>query len=326
MGSCTAGGAYIPALSDETVMVRGQAAVFIGGPPLVKAATGEEVSSEELGGADVHFNVTGLADYLADDDADAIRICREIVKSFKAPGKSMAMNPLAAGPAFDPTEIYGLLPPENKKPIDVKEIIARIVDGSRFQELKAGFGMSLTTGFAHVFGMPVGILANNSFLTRESSQKGAEFIALCNQRSVPLLFLQNITGFIVGKKYEHQGLIREGAKLIQAVANAVVPKITVVVGGSFGAGNYAMAGRAFDPDFLFMWPNSRISVMGGQQAKMVLETVGSRQADELSGRFETESSAYYSTSRLWDDGIIDPAKTRDVLGLTLSVVQNKAKI
>lgn len=326
MGSCTAGGAYIPAMSDETVMVRGQAAVYIGGPPLVKAATGEEVSSEELGGGDVHFNITGLADHLADDDAEAIRICREVAKSFKIHIKSRTINLLAEGPVYDPSEIYGLLPPENKKPVDSREIIARIIDGSRFHEVKSGFGTSLITGFARIFGMPVGIIANNSFLTPESSQKGAEFISLCNQRSVPLLFLQNITGFIVGKKYEHQGLIREGAKLIQAVATAKVPKITLVFGGSFGAGNYAMAGRAFDPDFLFMWPNSRISVMGGQQAKTVLETVGNRQADELSARFENESSAYYSTSRLWDDGIIDPAKTREILGLALSVVQNKTLV
>lgn len=323
MGSCTAGGAYIPAMSDETIMVKNQATVFIGGPPLVKAATGEVVSAEELGGAEVHTKLSGVADHLAEDDLDAIRICRNIVQTLKPPEKQKLSVAEPEEPIYDISEIYGLLPDDAKKPIDAYEIIARLVDGSRFQEFKADYGKSLVTGFAHLMGYPVAILANNGFLTSESSLKGAHFIELCGQRQVPVLFLQNITGFIVGKKYEHGGIARDGAKLIHAVANVGVPKITLIFGGSYGAGNYAMAGRAFDPDFLFIWPNSKISVMGGEQAKSVLELIGSKKAEMLNEQFEQESSAWYSTSRLWDDAIIDPAHTRTVLALAISSTLNR---
>jgi 3-methylcrotonyl-CoA carboxylase beta subunit len=322
MGSCTAGGAYVPAMSDETIMVRNQGTIFIGGPPLVKAATGEEVTPEELGGAEVHTTVSGVADHIAENDMDAIKICRNIVAGLPVQEKQKLDTQPVAEPLHPSEELYGLLPTDLKKPINAHAIIERLVDGSDFQEFKANYGKSLVTGFARIWGFPVGILANNSFLTSESSLKGAHFIQLCVQRKIPLLFLQNITGFVVGKKYEHGGIARDGAKLINAVANASVPKFTIVIGGSFGAGNYAMAGRAYDPHFLFMWPHSRISVMGGEQASGVLKTIGSDSGDLLK-QFEEESSAYYSSSRLWDDGIIDPADTRKVLAMAISVSLNR---
>jgi 3-methylcrotonyl-CoA carboxylase beta subunit len=322
MGSCTAGGAYVPAMSDETIMVRNQGTIFIGGPPLVKAATGEEVTPEELGGAEVHTSVSGVADHLAEDDADAIKICRTIVAGLPVQEKQKLDILPVAEPLHPTEELYGFLPTDLKKPINAHAIIERLVDGSEFQEFKANYGKSLVTGFARIWGFPVGILANNSFLTSESSLKGAHFIQLCVQRKIPLLFLQNITGFVVGKKYEHGGIARDGAKLINAVANASVPKFTIVIGGSFGAGNYAMAGRAYDPHFLFMWPHSRISVMGGEQASGVLKTIGSDSGDLLK-QFDEESSAYYSSSRLWDDGIIDPADTRKILAMAISVSLNR---
>lgn len=322
MGSCTAGGAYVPAMCDETIIVKNQGTIFIGGPPLVKAATGEEVTAEELGGGDVHTAISGVADHLANDDADALKICRKIVSGLpKVEKRSIELQEVQE-PKFKPEEIYNYLSTDLKKPIDVRAIIERLVDDSDFQEFKNSYGKTLLTGFAHIQGISIGILANQSFLTAESARKGAHFIQLCNQRQIPLLFLQNITGFIVGKKYEHEGIARDGAKLINAVANSVVPKITVVVGGSFGAGNYAMAGRAYDPDFLFMWPHSRIAVMGGEQASGVLQTIG-RNNNQLVKQFEEESSAYFSSSRLWDDGIIDPAETRNILGLAFTVALNQ---
>ncbi len=323
MGSCTAGGAYVPAMSDEVIMVKNQATIFIGGPPLVKAATGEDISAEELGGADVHCKISGVADHLADDDIDAIKKCRNIVKSFKRIQKQPLNTQETEKPAYQVNELYGLIPSETKKQVDVHEVICRIVDGSRFQEFKQEYGKTLVTGFAFIMGMQVGVIANNSFLTSESALKGAHFIELCCQREIPIIFLQNITGFIVGKKYEHGAIASSGAKLINAVANASVPKITLVFGGSYGAGNYAMAGRAYDPNFLFMWPNSKISVMGGEQASMVLSTIGSKQAEELKAQFEEESTAYYSTSRVWDDGVIDPKHTREVLAMAISTCLNK---
>lgn len=324
MGSCTAGGAYVPAMSDETIMVRNQGTIFIGGPPLVKAATGEEVSPEELGGAEVHTSISGVADHVAEDDVHALKMCRDLVAVLPVQEKQKLEILPPREPIFPPEEIYGFLPTDLKKPINARAIIERLVDGSEFQEFKANYGKTLVTGFARIWGFPVGILANNSFLTSESSLKGAHFIQLCVQRKIPLLFLQNITGFIVGKKYEHQGIARDGAKLINAVANAAVPKFTVVIGGSFGAGNYAMSGRSFDPHFLFMWPHSRISVMGGEQAAGVLKSIGSNgSTDSMLNQFELESSAYYSSSRLWDDGIIDPADTRKVLAMSLSVSLNR---
>lgn len=324
MGSCTAGGAYVPAMSDETIMVRNQGTIFIGGPPLVKAATGEEVTPEELGGAEVHTSVSGVADHMTEDDVDALKKCRKIVSGLPlAEKQSLDVQPMKE-PLFPAEELYGLLPADLKKPIPVHSIIDRLVDGSEFQEFKANYGKTLVTGFARIWGFPVGIIANQSYLTSESSLKGAHFIQLCVQRKIPLLFLQNITGFIVGKKYEHQGIARDGAKLINAVANAAVPKFTVVIGGSFGAGNYAMAGRAFDPHFLFMWPHSRISVMGGEQAEEVLKSIGSKDSENsMLSDFKEQSSAFYSSSRLWDDGIIDPADTRKVLAMVLSVSLNR---
>lgn len=322
MGSCTAGGAYVPAMSDETIMVRNQGTIFIGGPPLVKAATGEEVTPEELGGAEVHTTVSGVADHIAEDDVDAIKICRNIVAGLPVQEKQKLDIKPVVEPLHPSEELHGLLPTDLKKPINAHAIIERLADGSEFQEFKANYGKSLVTGFARIWGFPVGIIANNSFLTSESSLKGAHFIQLCVQRKIPLLFLQNITGFVVGKKYEHGGIARDGAKLINAVANASVPKFTIVIGGSFGAGNYAMAGRAYDPHFLFMWPHSRISVMGGEQASGVLKTIGSDSGDLLK-QFDEESSAYYSSSRLWDDGIIDPADMRKVLAMAISVSLNR---
>lgn len=324
MGSCTAGGAYIPAMSDEVIIVKEQGTIFIGGPPLVKAATGEDVTAEELGGGYVHTSVSGVADHLADNDEKAIELCRDIFKTLKRPKKTVVDF---KEPLFDAEEISGFVSLDPKKPINPYEIIARLVDGSEFQEFKSEYGKNLVTGFASIMGYNVGFIANNGFLTSESSLKGAHFIELCNFREIPLIFLQNITGFIVGKKYEHDGIAKDGAKFIHAVANAVVPKITVVIGGSYGAGNYAMSGRAFDPNFLFMWPNAKISVMGGEQAAMVLNTVGKgsgkNEESPLIKQFEEESSVYYSSSRLWDDGIITPHETRLTLALCLSVAQNK---
>lgn len=324
MGSCTAGGAYVPAMSDETVIVRNQGTIFVGGPPLVKAATGEEVTAEELGGAEVHASVSGVADHLAENDVDAIQKCRDIIATLPVPEKKSVDWERVKAPRWQPEEIYPHIPVDMKKPADMHKIIGYLTDDSDFQEFKANYGKTLITGFASIWGFRVGIVANQSFLTSEAALKGAHFVQLCNQRKTPILFLQNISGFIVGKKYEHQGIARDGAKLIQAVANSVVPKITVVVGGSFGAGNYAMAGRAFDPEFLFMWPNAKISVMGGEQAAGVLQSIGHNESSQqLLHEFEKQSSAYYSSSRLWDDGIIDPAETRQVLGLALSVCANQ---
>ncbi len=323
MGSCTAGGAYVPAMSDETIIVRNQGTIFIGGPPLVEAATGEKVTAEELGGALVHTGISGVADHLAENETDAIRICRNILELISPNESQRYEQDPVEEPAYNPLEIYGFTPVDLRKPVEIHEIIARIVDGSRFEEFKQNYGLTIVTGYARILGFPVGIIANNGFLTSEASLKGAHFIEICNFRKIPILFLQNISGFIVGKKYEHEGIARNGAKLIHAVATAVVPKITVIIGGSFGAGNYAMAGRAYDPDFLFMWPNAKIGVMGGQQAQDVLNSVKGTNNKELIKKFEEESSAYYSTSRLWDDGIIDPAETRNVVGLAISVASNK---
>lgn len=323
MGSCTAGGAYVPAMSDETIMVKNQATIFIGGPPLVKAATGEDITPEELGGADVHTRISGVADHIANDDLDALKICREIVSGLPIQQKQKTEITKTEEPLFAADEIYGYIPIDLKKPINVKAIIERLVDGSKFREFKAEYGKTLITGFARIYGYQIGIIANNSFLTSESSLKGAHFIQLCVQRKIPVLFLQNITGFIVGKKYEHNGIARDGAKLINAVANASVPKFTVIIGGSFGAGNYAMSGRAFDPNFLFMWPHARISVMGGEQASGVLRNIGNNSnSEKLLESFDKQSSAYYSSSRIWDDGIIDPADTRKILAMAISVSLN----
>jgi 3-methylcrotonyl-CoA carboxylase beta subunit len=327
MGSCTAGGAYVPAMSDQTIMVRNQGTIFIGGPPLVEAATGEKVTAEELGGADVHTSISGVADHIAENDADALRICRSIFETLPLAEYQPVDQFPVEDPLYDPEELYGLAPVDLKKPVDVPGIIARIVDGSRFSAFKENYGTTLITGFARINGFTVGILANNGFLTSEASLKGAHFIELCNFRKIPILFLQNITGFVVGKKYEHEGIARNGAKLIHAVATASVPKFTVVIGGSYGAGNYAMAGRAYDPHFLFMWPNARIGVMGGEQASFVLSTIkqdrpGSN-TPSLVDQFDEQSTALYSTSRIWDDGIIDPADTRDILSLAISISLNR---
>lgn len=323
MGSCTAGGAYVPALSDETIIVRNQGTIFIGGPPLVKAATGEEVTAEELGGAVVHTGISGVADHLAENEIDAIKICRNILELIPGGQPQEYEQTIIEEPLYPPEDLYGFAPVDLKKPVDILEIIARITDGSKFQEFKHNYGQTLITGYARIMGFPVGIIANKGFLTSEASLKGAHFVEVCNYRKIPLLFLQNISGFIVGKKYEHEGIARNGAKLIHAVATAVVPKITVIIGGSFGAGNYAMAGRAYNPDFLFMWPNARIGVMGGQQAQDVLNSIKGNNNKDLVKKFEDESSAYYSTSRLWDDGIIDPVDTRAVVGLAISIASNK---
>ena len=338
MGSCTAGGAYVPAMADEAVIVRGTGTVFLGGPPLVKAATGEEVTAEELGGADVHARRSGVTDYYAEDDAHAIRTLREIVGSLNRVKRIDVDVAPPEEPRYDPKEIYGILPQDLRRQFDAREIIARVVDGSQFQEFKALYGTTLITGFARIHGFPVGILANNGVLFVESAEKGAHFIELCGQRRIPLIFLQNITGFIVGRQYEAAGIARAGAKMVHAVATAGVPRFTIIIGGSFGAGNYAMCGRAYEPRFLWMWPNARISVMGGEQAATVLLTVKrdqlQREGKELSAeeedalvapilaKYEEEGSAYYSTARLWDDGIIDPADTRTILALALSAALN----
>ena len=338
MGSCTAGGAYVPAMSDETVIVKNQGTIFLGGPPLVKAAIGEVVSAEELGGGDVHTRLSGVADHLADDDRHALAIARRIVASLNRTKPETLRLEASEEPLYDPQEIYGIIPKDVKKPYDVREVIARVFDGSRLDEFKARYGATLVTGFAHLHGMPVGIVANNGILFSESAQKGAHFIELCAERRVPLIFLQNITGFMVGKKVEQAGIARDGAKMVTAVATVQVPKLTVLIGGSFGAGNYGMCGRAYSPRFLWMWPNARISVMGGEQATAVLATVkrdgieargGSWSAEEerdfkqpLLDQFETQGHPYYASARLWDDGVFDPAETRRVLGLSLAATLN----
>jgi 3-methylcrotonyl-CoA carboxylase beta subunit len=338
MGSCTAGGAYVPAMSDESIIVRNQGTIFLGGPPLVKAATGEVVTAEELGGADVHSRQSGVTDHYAQNDAHAIGIARRIVGSLNPAKSSAPRLREPREPLFVREDIYGVVPADARKPFDVREIIARIVDASEFEEFKKLYGTTLVCGFAHIWGYPVGIIANNGILFSESSLKGAHFIELCCQRNIPLLFLQNITGFMVGKKYEAGGIARDGAKLVTAVATASVPKFTVVIGGSYGAGNYGMCGRAYSPRFLWMWPNARISVMGGEQAAMVLSQLrrdnieakgGKWSAEEentfrapIRAQYETQGHPYYATARLWDDGVIDPADTRLVLGLGLSAAAN----
>jgi acetyl-CoA carboxylase carboxyltransferase component len=323
MGSCTAGGAYVPAMSDETIIVRGTGTIFIGGPPLVKAATGQDVTAEELGGADVHTRQSGVADHYATSDEHALALARQIVRNLQGRRPELPWEPLEPEPsAADASDLYGLIPEDFRHQADARELIARIVDGSRFDEFKALYGETLVTGFAHIEGYPVAILANNGVLFAESSQKGAHFIELATKRRIPLVFLQNITGFMVGKEYEAGGIARDGAKLVMAVANARVPKFTVIVGGSFGAGNYAMCGRAYEPRQLWMWPNSRISVMGGEQAATVLTMVGDADPEEIRAKYEREGSPYYSTARLWDDGIIDPLDTRRVLALGLSASLN----
>jgi 3-methylcrotonyl-CoA carboxylase beta subunit len=323
MGSCTAGGAYVPAMSDETVIVRGTGTIFIGGPPLVKAATGQDVTAEELGGADVHTRHSGVADHYATSDEHALAIARGIVRNLDAPRPDATWDVATPEPpALDPSDLYGLIPEDFRHQVDPRELIARIVDGSRFQEFKQVYGETLVTGFGRIEGFHVGILANNGVLFAESAQKGAHFIELCCKRRIPLVFLQNITGFMVGTEYEAGGIARDGAKLVMAVANAQVPKFTVVTGGSFGAGNYAMCGRAYGPRQLWMWPNARISVMGGEQAATVLSMVGDVDQDEIRAKYEAEGNPYYSTARLWDDGIIDPLDTRRVLALGLTAARN----
>jgi acetyl-CoA carboxylase carboxyltransferase component len=338
MGSCTAGGAYVPAMSDESIIVRNQGTIFLGGPPLVKAATGEIVTAEELGGGEVHSRQSGVTDHLADDDEHALEITRSIVANLNRPAATGVDRLPPEDPIYDPSEIAGILPTDLRKTFDVREIIARIVDGSRFHEFKALYGTSLVTGFAHIWGYPVGILGNNGILFSESALKAAHFVELCCQRRVPLLFLQNITGFMVGKKYESGGIAKDGAKMVTAVSNAKVPKFTVVIGGSFGAGNYGMCGRAYQPRFLWMWPNSRISVMGGEQAANVLSQVKMEQLagqgqklsdadvrkiqDPIRELYEREGSPYFSTARLWDDGILKPEDTRKTLALALSAAYN----
>jgi len=338
MGSCTAGGAYVPAMSDESVIVRNQGTIFLGGPPLVKAATGEVVTAEELGGADVHSRVSGVTDHYAQNDAHALGIARRIVASLNSVKRPNLDLRAPREPRFDAAEIYGVVPKDTRKPYDVREIIARIVDDSELDEFKQLYGATLVTGFAHIWGYPVGIVANNGILFSESAQKGAHFIELCAQRGIPLVFLQNITGFMVGRKYEAGGIAKDGAKMVTAVATANVPKFTVIIGGSFGAGNYGMCGRAYQPRFLWMWPNARISVMGGEQAASVLATVR-RDNLEAAGKtwpaeeeeqfkapiraqYETQGHPYFASARLWDDGVIDPADTRLVLGLGLSATLN----
>jgi acetyl-CoA carboxylase carboxyltransferase component len=338
MGSCTAGGAYVPAMSDETIIVRGTGTIFLGGPPLVKAATGEEVSAEDLGGADVHTRLSGVADYLAEDDEHALALTRTVVSTLNTRKTTAADMTSPEEPAYDPAEIYGIVSADRRKPYDVREVIARLVDGSRFDEFKQRYAPTLVTGFARLHGFLVGLVANNGVLFSESALKATHFLELCNLRGIPLVFLQNITGFMVGRQYERGGIAKDGAKMVHAVANSVVPRFTVVIGGSFGAGNYGMCGRAFEPRFLWMWPNARISVMGGEQAAGVLVTVKrdqlARDGRELSAdeeeairepildKYEREGSPYYSTARLWDDGILDPAQTRAALALGLSAAFN----
>ncbi len=325
MGSCTAGGAYVPAMSDETVIVKDQGTIFLGGPPLVKAATGEVVTAEDLGGGEVHARKSGVVDHLADDDAHALAIVRSIVDTFERPQAAPYELHEVEEPHEDPATLYDVVPSDTRTPYDVRDVIRRVVDGSRFHEFKQLYGETLVTGFARIWGHPVGIVANNGILFSESALKGAHFIELCNQRGVPLVFLQNITGFMVGREYENGGIARDGAKLVTAVACSVVPKFTVVIGGSFGAGNYGMCGRAYDPRFLWMWPNARISVMGGEQAAAVLSEVRGADRDDtedfkksIRDQYDAQGSPYYSTARLWDDGVIDPVDTRRVLGMGLA--------
>ncbi|WP_316149847.1 carboxyl transferase domain-containing protein [Cupriavidus sp. BIC8F] len=338
MGSCTAGGAYVPAMSDESIIVKNQGTIFLGGPPLVKAATGEEVSAEDLGGADVHTRLSGVADYFAQNDHHALSLARNIVQHLnrRKPDQIRLHEPVE--PLYPVEELYGVIPTDTRKPYDVREVIARLVDGSEFDEFKARYGTTLVCGFARIWGYPVGIIANNGILFSESALKGAHFIELCCQRKIPLVFLQNITGFMVGRKYENEGIARNGAKMVTAVATAQVPKFTVIIGGSFGAGNYGMCGRAYSPRFLWMWPNARISVMGGEQAASVLATVRRDGIEGKGGKWSTEEEEafkqpirdqyehqghpYYASARLWDDGVIDPAQTRTVLGLGLSASLN----
>ena len=338
MGSCTAGGAYVPAMADVSIIVRDQGTIFLAGPPLVKAATGEVVSAEDLGGGDVHTRLSGVADYLAEDDAHALALARRAVGTLNRRLPETVVWQAPEPPAHDPEEILGIVPADLRTPYDIREVIARVVDGSRFDDFKARFGETLVTGFAHVEGCPVGIVANNGVIFSEAAQKGAHFIELCSQRSIPLIFLQNVTGFMVGRKYENEGIARHGAKMVTAVATTAVPKITMLVGGSFGAGNYGMAGRAYSPRFLWTWPNSRISVMGGEQAAGVLATVrregierkgGSWSAEEEAAfkrptieMFERQSHPLYASARLWDDGVVDPRRTRDVLALSLRASLN----
>jgi acetyl-CoA carboxylase carboxyltransferase component len=338
MGSCTAGGAYVPAMSDETIIVNGTGTIFLGGPPLVKAATGEEVTAEELGGADVHTRFSGVADYFAEDDAHAIELCRTVVSTLNNSKRLPADMTAPEDPKYDPAEIYGVVNVDLRKPYDVHEVIARMVDGSRFDEFKERYGTTLVTGFARLHGFLVGIIANNGVLFSESALKATHFIELCNLRTIPLIFLQNITGFIVGRQYERAGIAKDGAKMVHAVANSVVPKFTVIIGGSFGAGNYGMCGRAYEPRFLWTWPNARISVMGGEQASGVLTVVKREQLARegkpfppeeedairrpILEQYEHEGSPYYSAARLWDDGILDPVETRQALALGLSAACN----
>jgi 3-methylcrotonyl-CoA carboxylase beta subunit len=338
MGSCTAGGAYVPAMSDESIIVKEQGTIFLAGPPLVKAATGEDVSAEDLGGGDLHTRVSGVADYLAENDYHALELARETIANLNREKLVDVALKTPKEPKYDTSELYGVVPPDLKTQFDIKEVIARVVDGSEFHEFKARYGTTLITGFAHIEGMPVGIVANNGVLFSESALKGAHFIKMCDQRGIPLVFLQNITGFMVGSKYEAGGIAKDGAKMVTAVANARVPKLTMIIGGSFGAGNYGMCGRAYDPRFLWMWPNARISVMGGEQAAGVLATVTrdklkrggtewpaaeeKKMKDKIIAQFETQGHPYYASARLWDDGIIDPADTRRVLALGLSAALN----
>ncbi len=339
MGSCTAGGAYVPAMSDETIIVREQGTIFLGGPPLVKAATGETVTAEELGGGHVHTSISGVADHLAENDRDALQICRNIFETLQAPEPQRLDRIAVKEPIYNPEEIAGIIPESSREPYDVREIIARMVDGSEFSEFKKNYGTTLVTGFAHIMGFPVGIVANNGILFSDSALKGTHFIQLCDFRGLPIIFLQNISGFMIGKKYEQGGIAKDGAKMVHAVANTRVPRFTVMIGGSFGAGNYAMSGRAYDPHLLFMWPNAKISVMGGEQAADVLATIREEQLaakgekltteekekirNPIIEKYDREGSAFYSSSRLWDDGIIEPAQTRNILGLAISMSLNR---
>ena len=338
LGSCTAGGAYVPAMSDEVVIVKEQGTIFLGGPPLVKAATGEEVTAEELGGGDVHTRISGVADHLANDDAHALRLVRDMVENLGPVDRARVPCAAPEDPHYDPEELYGVVSHDPRQPFDIREVIARIVDGSRLHEFKPRYGTTLVCGFARLHGYTVGILANNGILFSAEALKGTHFIELCNARRIPLVFLQNITGFMIGKQYEHGGIAKDGAKLVNAVSNSTVPKFTVIVGGSYGAGNYGMCGRAYQPRLLFMWPQAKISVMGGEQAAGVLLTVKQEQVarqggslsaaeekaivDPILAKYETEGHAYYSSARLWDDGVLDPVQTRDVLGLGLATSLN----
>ncbi|GIT49340.1 MAG: hypothetical protein Ct9H300mP14_12680 [Gammaproteobacteria bacterium] len=338
MGSCTAGGAYVPAMSDQTIIVRDQGTIFLGGPPLVKAAIGEEVTAEDLGGADVHTRLSGVADYLADNDGHALELTRTLVANLNSPSNTPIERIEAREPVYDPQELYGAIPSDARKPYDVREVICRIVDGSEFTEFKARYGTTLVCAFARIHGYPIGIIANNGVLFSESALKGTHFIELCSQRNIPLLFLQNIAGFMVGRRHENQGIARDGAKMVTAVSCSRVPRFTVIIGGSFGAGNYGMCGRAYDPRFLWMWPNARISVMGGEQAASVLAEVrrdntqsqGKSWTDDdetafknsIRDQYEAQGHPFYASARLWDDGVIDPVDTRQVLALGISAALN----